>query len=80
MKTYLPDVKALWMAENVTDAIHDIYTLRGAQVRDALAWSKQLSRAMFLFGQDAEVMFASHSGPRWGHERIQEVLRGQRDQ
>ena len=80
MNTYIPDMKALWMAENVSNVIHNIYTLRGAQVRDALAWSKYISRAMFLFGLDAEVMFASHSWPRWGNDRIQEVLRGQRDQ
>jgi alkyl sulfatase BDS1-like metallo-beta-lactamase superfamily hydrolase len=79
MNTYIPDRKALWMAENVTGTIHNIYTLRGAQVRDALAWSKYISRALFLFGQEAEVMFASHHWPRWGNDRIQEVLRGQRD-
>jgi alkyl sulfatase BDS1-like metallo-beta-lactamase superfamily hydrolase len=79
MNTYIPAKKALWMAENVTGTIHNIYTLRGAQVRDALAWSKFISRALFLFGQEAEVMFASHHWPRWGNERIQEVLRGQRD-
>jgi alkyl sulfatase BDS1-like metallo-beta-lactamase superfamily hydrolase len=79
MNTYIPDRKALWMAENVTGTIHNIYTLRGAQVRDALAWSKYISRALFLFGKEAEVMFASHHWPRWGNERIQEVLRGQRD-
>jgi len=80
MNTYLPDMKALWMAENVSNVIHNIYTLRGAQVRDALAWSKYISRALYMYGQEAEVMFASHSWPRWGNERIQEVLRGQRDQ
>jgi len=79
MNTYIPHIKGLWMAENVTGTIHNIYTLRGAQVRDALAWSKYVSRAFFLFGQEAEVMFASHHWPRWGNERIQEVLRGQRD-
>jgi len=79
MNTYIPDHKALWMAENVTSTLHNIYTLRGAPVRDALRWSKYISRALYLFGQDAEVMFASHHWPRWGNERIQEVLRGQRD-
>ena len=79
MNTYFPDMKALWTAENVTSTIHNIYTLRGAQVRDALAWSKYISRALFQFGQEAEVMFASHHWPRWGNARIQEVLRGQRD-
>ena len=79
MNTYLPDKKALWMAENVTGTIHNIYTLRGAQVRDALAWSKFISRSLYLFGMEADVMFASHHWPRFGNERVQEVLRGQRD-
>jgi alkyl sulfatase BDS1-like metallo-beta-lactamase superfamily hydrolase len=79
MNTYFPDMKLLWMAENVTGTFHNIYTLRGAPVRDALRWSKYISRALYLFGQDAQIMFASHHWPRWGNERIQEVLRGQRD-
>jgi alkyl sulfatase BDS1-like metallo-beta-lactamase superfamily hydrolase len=79
MNTYFPDMKAFWAAENITGTIHNIYTLRGALVRDALEWSKQINRAIYLFGQDAEVMFASHSWPRWGNERIQEVMRAQRD-
>ena len=79
MNTYLPDLKALWMAENVQHGMHNIYTLRGAPVRDALNWSKYINEALYLFGQEAEVMFASHHWPRWGNERIQEVLRGTRD-
>ena len=79
MNTYIPDWKTLWIAENVTAGIHNIYTLRGALVRDALAWSKYINRALYLYGREAEVMFASHHWPRWGTERIQEVLRGQRD-
>ncbi len=79
MNTYFPDLKAFWAAENVTATIHNIYTLRGALIRDALLWSKKIGEALYLFGQEAEVMFASHNWPRWGNERIQEVLRGQRD-
>ncbi len=79
MNTYIPDMKALWMAENVTATLHNIYTLRGAPVRDALRWSKYISRALFLFGQEAEVMFASHHWPRWGNERVRQVLKDQRD-
>ncbi len=79
MNTYIPDWKALWMAENVTAGIHNIYTLRGALVRDALAWSKYINQALYLYGREAEVMFASHHWPRWGNDRVQEVLRGQRD-
>ncbi len=79
MNTYFPDLKAFWAAENITGTIHNIYTLRGALIRDALEWSKQINEALYRFGQDAEVMFASHSWPRWGNDRIQEVMRGQRD-
>lgn len=79
MNTYFPDLKAFWAAENITGTIHNIYTLRGALVRDALAWSKHINAALYQFGQEAEVMFASHSWPRWGNDRVQEVMRTQRD-
>jgi alkyl sulfatase BDS1-like metallo-beta-lactamase superfamily hydrolase len=79
MNTWFPQFKALWSSEVVTGTIHNIYTLRGAAVRDALNWSKQINEALFYFGGEAEVMFASHSWPRWGNGRIQEVLRTQRD-
>lgn len=79
MNTYFPDWKAFWAAENICGTIHNIYTLRGALVRDALEWSKKISEALYLFGQEAEVMFAAHNWPRWGNARIQEVMRVQRD-
>ena len=79
MNTYFPQFKAFWAAEVVTGTIHNIYTLRGAAVRNALNWSKEINEALWKFGQEAEVMFASHSWPRWGNDRIQEVLRTQRD-
>jgi alkyl sulfatase BDS1-like metallo-beta-lactamase superfamily hydrolase len=79
MNTYMPEMKALWMAENVIASLHNIYTLRGAPVRDPLNWSKYIGEALYRFGLEAEVMFASHHWPRWGNERVQEVLRGQRD-
>ena len=79
MNTYIPGMKALWMAENVIASLHNIYTLRGAPVRNPLNWSKYIAQALYRFGLEAEVMFASHHWPRWGNARIQEVLRGQRD-
>jgi alkyl sulfatase BDS1-like metallo-beta-lactamase superfamily hydrolase len=79
MNTWFPQFKAFWAAENITGTIHNIYTLRGALVRDALAWSKHINIALYRYGQEAEVMFASHSWPRWGNDRIQEVMRTQRD-
>ncbi|BBH54580.1 alkyl/aryl-sulfatase [Fluviispira sanaruensis] len=79
MNTYFPDMKAFWAAENITSTIHNIYTLRGALVRDALKWSKHINDSLYHFGKNSEVMFSSHSWPRWGNERIQEVMRAQRD-
>jgi alkyl sulfatase BDS1-like metallo-beta-lactamase superfamily hydrolase len=79
MNTWFPQFKAFWAAENITGTIHNIYTLRGALVRDALAWSRHINAALYRFGQEAEVMLASHSWPRWGNARIQEVMRVQRD-
>ena len=79
MNTYVPEMKALWMAENVIASLHNIYTLRGTLIRDPLNWSKYIGRALYLYGQEAEVMFASHHWPRWGNDRVQEVLRAQRD-
>ncbi|WP_298869346.1 alkyl sulfatase dimerization domain-containing protein [uncultured Gimesia sp.] len=79
MNTYFPEWKALWIAENIVNSIHNIYTLRGAALRDALNWSREINRTLYLFGQEAEVMFGSHNWPRWGNERIQEIMRVQRD-
>lgn len=79
MNTWFPDFKAFWAAENITATIHNIYTLRGALVRDALQWSKSINEALYRFGREADVMLASHNWPRWGNLRIQEVMRAQRD-
>ena len=79
MNTYFPQFKAFWAAENITGTVHNIYTLRGALVRDALDWSKQINIALYRFGQEAETMFSAHTWPRWGNARIQEVMRTQRD-
>lgn len=79
MNTWFPDMKAFWAAENITGTIHNIYTLRGAAVRDALKWSKNINESLYRYGDKAEVMFASHSWPRWGGDRIQSIMRIQRD-
>ena len=79
MNTWFPDFKAFWAAENITGTIHNIYTLRGALVRDALAWSKNINVAIYRYGHTAEVMFAAHSWPRFGNERIVEIMSTQRD-
>ncbi|MEU9336555.1 alkyl sulfatase dimerization domain-containing protein [Streptomyces sp. NPDC048290] len=65
MNFYLPDVKALCMAENATPTLHNLYSLRGAQVRDAKAWSEYLRQSVEWFGDRSDTLFASHFWPRW---------------
>jgi alkyl sulfatase BDS1-like metallo-beta-lactamase superfamily hydrolase len=59
--------------------MHNVYTLRGAQVRDAQGWSKYINKLIHHYAKDAEVMFASHSWPRWGNDYLISVLEKQRD-
>ena len=65
---YLPERHALCMAENATHTLHNILTLRGAEVRDARGWADYITEAIDLFGGDLDVVFASHHWPTWGRE------------
>ncbi|BDC42775.1 alkyl sulfatase [Paraburkholderia terrae] len=76
---YLPKFKAFCAAEDATHTLHNLYTLRGAKVRDALLWSKYLQASIDMFGGDAQVLFASHYWPTWGNDRIVSFLSAQRD-
>lgn len=73
MNTYFPDMKALWMAENCNGTMHNLYTLRGAEVRDANSWARYITEAQSLFSE-AEVVFQSHNWPHWGKEVVSEYL------
>ena len=79
MNAWFPEQKVFWAAENITATIHNIYTLRGALIRDALVWSKQINEALYRYGMQAQVMVSSHNWPRWGNDRIQQIMRAQRD-
>ncbi len=70
MHFHLPHVKALHLSENTNATLHNLYTLRGAQVRDARAWAHYLREALGLFGADSEVLFSGHFWPRWGRSAI----------
>lgn len=75
---YLPRQKAYCGAEIVNRTMHNLYTLRGAKVRDALKWSGYIDDAIQLF-PDVELVFTSHNWPTFGHERSVDFLKGQRD-
>lgn len=75
---YLPKYRAFAGAELVSRTMHNLYTLRGAKVRDAVLWSGFIEEARTRFAE-AEVYFGSHHWPLWGQEKIQDFLITQRD-
>ncbi|MGW2084209.1 alkyl/aryl-sulfatase [Streptomyces sp. NPDC001880] len=76
---HFPDHAALCMAENATHNLHNLLTLRGAQVRDPRVWARYLTEAVDLFAESSEVAFASHHWPVWGRERVTAFLAEQSD-
>ena len=74
MNTWFADKKALWMAENCTGTLHNLYTLRGAQVRDGNAWAEYILEAAGRYGKEAEVVFQSHNWPHWGNKTIKTYM------
>ncbi|MFJ8477592.1 alkyl/aryl-sulfatase [Kitasatospora sp. NPDC094011] len=71
---YLPDVRAVCMAENATPTLHNLYSLRGAQVRDAKAWSQYLNQAIEWYGDRSTTLFASHFWPRWNTDETPDAI------
>ncbi|MGW0910966.1 alkyl/aryl-sulfatase [Streptomyces sp. NPDC002784] len=79
LNVHFPDHAALCMAENATHNLHNLLTLRGAQVRDPKVWARYLTEAIDLFAGSSDVAFASHHWPIWGRERLIGFLSEQRD-
>jgi alkyl sulfatase BDS1-like metallo-beta-lactamase superfamily hydrolase len=79
MNFHFPAQRALCVAENATHNLHNLLTLRGAQVRDPRIWSRYLAEAMELFLDGTDVAFASHHWPTWGRDNIATFLTEQRD-
>jgi alkyl sulfatase BDS1-like metallo-beta-lactamase superfamily hydrolase len=79
MHFFIPRYKVLNLAENCTHNFHNLLPFRGADVRDALAWSKYLGEALRMWGGKAEAMCGQHHWPVWGKERIDTMIRQQRD-
>jgi alkyl sulfatase BDS1-like metallo-beta-lactamase superfamily hydrolase len=79
MNFFFPQHRALCTAENTSHTLHNVLTIRGAVVRDAHAWAHYLTETISLFGDELDVVFASHHWPTWGRERAVEFLAMQRD-
>jgi len=79
MNFFFPEKNLLCMAENCTHTMHNLYPIRGAQTRDALAWSKYIHEALLLWGDRTDTMFATHHWPRFGNQDVRDFLCLQRD-
>jgi alkyl sulfatase BDS1-like metallo-beta-lactamase superfamily hydrolase len=79
MNMYIPAYRALGAAENATHTLHNVLTIRGAQVRDPSVWSTYLDDAVLLYGNKTDVLFAQHHWPTWGTAKISAMLADQRD-
>jgi alkyl sulfatase BDS1-like metallo-beta-lactamase superfamily hydrolase len=79
MNMFFPAFRALDVPENATHNLHNLYPLRGAQVRDANAWARYLNEAIERFGAQTDVLIAQHHWPVWGRARALDFLGKQRD-
>ncbi|OLF71334.1 alkyl sulfatase [Maricaulis sp. W15] len=79
LTVFFPDLRAWCGAELVSRTLHNLYTLRGAEVRDALAWSAAIAEALDRFGPRTSVIFNSHHWPVWGQSESRAFLTAQRD-
>ncbi|MEN2384032.1 alkyl sulfatase dimerization domain-containing protein [Comamonas sp. A7-5] len=79
MNFYFPQMRALNMAENACHTMHNLCPIRGAKVRDALAWASYLDESVDLYAGQADVCLAQHHWPTWGAEKVVTFLSEQRD-
>ena len=76
---YFPEFKAICASEVTSHNMHNVLAPRGAEVRNALHWSKYIDETLTLFGSHAELLFASHHWPTWGTANVTAFLARQRD-
>lgn len=79
MHWYIEEIKAASTAENACHTLHNTYSLRGAKIRDPLAWSKYLNETIALWGAKSEVLFGMHHWPVFGNADVTKHLKSQRD-
>jgi alkyl sulfatase BDS1-like metallo-beta-lactamase superfamily hydrolase len=79
MIMYFPQFKLLNMAEDATHNMHNLYTLRGAEIRDGRLWSRYIDEAIIRYGDRTDAVIAQHHWPMWGNDRIVAFLKKQRD-
>lgn len=79
MLWFIEEKKVIQTAEDVTHTLHNTYSLRGAKIREPLPWSKYINEAINLWGDKAEVLMAQHHWPTWGNDKVNKLMKSQRD-
>ncbi|RDH13178.1 alkyl/aryl-sulfatase [Tsukamurella pulmonis] len=79
MNVHLPEMRALFVAENASHTLHNVLTLRGALVRDARVWARYLTETINRYGRRVDVCFGAHHWPTWGTDEVVRFLGAQRD-
>ena len=79
MIMYFPQFKLLNMAEDASHTMHNLYTIRGAEIRDGRLWSRYISEAIERYGERTDTVIAQHHWPMWGNARVVAFLKKQRD-
>ena len=79
MHWYIEQFKAVTAAENCCHTLHNTYSLRGAKIRDPLAWSKYLNETLDMWGGKTEVMYGMHHWPVWGNTNVTNMIEMARD-
>ncbi len=79
MIMYFPQFKLLNMAEDATHNMHNLYTIRGAEIRDGRLWSRYINEAIARYGDRTEIVIAQHHWPIWDNARVVAFLKKQRD-
>ena len=79
MLMYFPQFRVLDMTEDVTHNMHNLYTIRGSEVRDGNLWSRYIGEAIETFGANSEIVIAQHHWPVTGQKRVIALLKKHRD-
>lgn len=75
MNNYFVDYRALWVAENCCGTLHNLYPIRGAQLRDSNAWADYILEAMEKYADKSDVVFQSHNWPHFNTPEYPNTVR-----
>lgn len=79
MMMYFPRHRVFNTAEVTSQHLHNIYTLRGAEIRDASLWSRYIDEVLADYGDRTDILIAQHHWPVWGPDATRHFLTVQRD-